>query len=314
MRAHRVTGKRREAPRNGALAYETNNYSPRLAPFYEPATAFWPPLAEQLEAAARAGFGRVVLDSGSLEAYLRQGGSLPGLRARLDVLSLHCLAVAEISLVEDTESVIGEARPLLDAARALEAPYLQASVMGVAGNCLESARALEQLAAAAGATVALEFLPFSAVNSITAAQAFVRAAELCNTRLLLDSWHFFQGPSSWEQLRRLWPQQIAYLQFSDHAAIGVEQALHATVNERLLPGEGVFDLARFCAELRGIGFDGVLSCEVLSSAWRERTPAQYALAEFAAARRYWGDDAGNRGRGPHRALIAHRGTAMDDNA
>jgi len=287
---------RQQALRNGALAYETNNYSPRLAPFYEPAARSWPPLAEQLEAAAQAGFGCVVLDGGSLAAYRCHGGSLPGLRARLDVLALHCLAVAEIGIVEDADSVIGAARPLLDAVRALEAPFLQASVMGVAGNCLESARALEQLAAAAGATVALEFLPFGAVNSIAAAQAFMRAAELCNTRLVLDSWHFFQGPSTWEQLRGLWPQQIAYLQFSDHAAIGVGHPLHATVNERLLPGEGVFDLARLCAELRVIGFDGVLSCEVLSSAWRERTPAQYALAQFTAARRYWGDDAGNRGR------------------
>ena len=73
----------------------------------------------------------------------------------------------------------------------------------------------------------------------------------------------------------------------------MEHTLHATVNERLLPGEGVFDLARFCAELRLIGFDGVLSCEVLSSAWRERTPAHYAQAEFTAARRYWGNDDAN---------------------
>lgn len=297
--------KRHEAARNGALAYETNNYSPRLAPFYERAAGFWPPLAEQLEAAAQAGFGCVVLDSGSLDAYLRQGGSLAGLRARVDALALHCLAVAEIGIVEDTECVIAAARPLLDAARALQAPYLQASVMGVAGNCQESARALEQLAAAAGATVALEFLPFGGINGIAAAQGFIRAAELCNTRLLLDSWHFFQGPSTWEQLRELWPQQIAYLQCSDHAVIGVDNPLHATVNERLLPGEGVFELARFCTELRSIGFDGVLSCEVLSSAWRERTPAQYALAEFAATRRYWGDDAGNRGL--RRAPIAARG-------
>ena len=288
--------RRMDAPRDRALAYETNNWSPRLADFYDPTARFWPSLAEQLEAATCAGFGHFVLDSGSLAAHLRHGGALPGLRAHLDTLDLRCLAVADITIVEDVDAVIAAARPLLDAVRVLEAPFLQAIVMGVPGNCLQPARALEQLAAAAGATVALEFLPFSAVNSIGAAQAFIRAAELCNTRLLVDSWHFFQGPSTWEQLCGLWPQEIAYLQFADHAAIGVDNPLHATVNERLLPGEGAFDLARFCAQLRETGFDGALSCEVLSSTWRGRAPAEYARAEFAASRRYWGRDRDQPGR------------------
>lgn len=275
-----------------ALAYETNNWSPRLADFYDPPSPAWPALTEQLDAAADAGFGCFVLDSGSLAAFLRESGSLRDLRDAAGKRGLRCLAVAEISIVEDVDAVIAAARPLLDAVRALEAQFLQASVMGVPARCLDAARALEQLAAAAGATVALEFLPFSAVNSIAAAREFMRHAELCNTRLLLDSWHFFQGLHEWEALRLLEPEQIAYLQCSDHGAGGVTRPLHATVNERLLPGEGVFDLGRFCAELRGIGFDGALSCEVLSSAWRERTPLEYARAEFAAARRFWGRRAG----------------------
>jgi len=276
----------RPAARDRGLAYETNNYSPRLAEFFDPPVRRLPPLAEQLEAAAGAGFGSVVLDSGSLAAYLRDTGTVRELRTLLDALGLRCLAVAQVSIVEDSESTIAAARTLLDAGRVLGAAFLQASVMGVASGCHASARAVEQLAAAAGATLALEFLPFSAVNSIGSTLQFIAVAELCNTRLLLDSWHFFQGSASWAELQQLLPCQIAYLQLSDHAAIGVENPLHATVNERLLPGSGAFDLVRFCAELREAGFDGALSSEVLSSAWRERTPSEYARAEFAALRRY----------------------------
>ena len=229
----------RPAARDRGLAYETNNYSPRLAEFFDPPVRRLPPLAEQLEAAAGAGFGSVVLDSGSLAAYLRDTGTVRELRTLLDELGLRCLAVAEVSIVEDSESTIAAARTLLDAGRVL------------------------------GVTL-----------------QFIADAELCNTRLLLDSWHFFQGSASWAELQQLLPCQIAYLQLSDHAAIGVENPLHATVNERLLPGSGAFDLVRFCAELREAGFDGALSSEVLSSAWRERTPSEYARAEFAALRRY----------------------------
>ena len=56
--------RRMDAPRDRALAYETNNWSPRLADFYDPPARFWPSLAEQLEAATCAGFGHFVLDSG----------------------------------------------------------------------------------------------------------------------------------------------------------------------------------------------------------------------------------------------------------
>jgi len=273
------------------FAYETNNYSPGLAGFYDPQPSVWPRLEDQFQAAAAAGFGWIVIDAGSLGAFLKNGARLGRLRELLDGAGLRCLALSEVAIVEEREAVFEDARLLIDGARALAAPFVQASVMGVAAACHESARALEQLAAAAGATLALEFMPFSRIDSIAAALAFVDRAQLCNTRLVVDSWHFFQGGPDWAQLAALRPAAIAYLQLSDHAAIGVADPLHATVNERVMPGEGVFDMARFCETLRLAGFRGVASVEVLSGTWRQRSPRDYAQAELEAVRALWPEGA-----------------------
>jgi sugar phosphate isomerase/epimerase len=59
------------------------------------------------------------------------------------------------------------------------------------------------------------------------------------------------------------------------------------VGRRVLPGEGVFELERFCDVMRAKGFEGVVSCEILSDASRRMELAPFAAAVYESCSRYW---------------------------
>jgi sugar phosphate isomerase/epimerase len=56
---------------------------------------------------------------------------------------------------------------------------------------------------------------------------------------------------------------------------------------RVLPGEGVFPIGRFHDALVAKGWDGVVSVEVLSQPWRERSIDEFTQATFAATQQTW---------------------------
>ena len=59
------------------------------------------------------------------------------------------------------------------------------------------------------------------------------------------------------------------------------------MNRRPLPGDGIADLQRFADVLRGNGFDGTVSVEVLSRELRARPVSDAVAAVFDAAAPYW---------------------------
>lgn len=106
-------------------------------------------------------------------------------------------------------------------------------------------------------------------------------------RLLVDTWHFALGPSTWADLESLPGDQIAYLQFTDAAAPVSEDLFEETMNRPLLPGAGTADVQRFTDVLRGNDFDGYVSVEALNRELRSRPVPQVVSTVFDAAARYW---------------------------
>ena len=79
-----------------------------------------------------------------------------------------------------------------------------------------------------------------------------------------------------------------FLKLPTHKFRGeVGRDLHETIMRRVMPGEGVFELDRFCETLRAKGFDGVVSCEILSVETRAMPLAAFAERVYQASRRYW---------------------------
>jgi sugar phosphate isomerase/epimerase len=107
------------------------------------------------------------------------------------------------------------------------------------------------------------------------------------TGIVIDSWNFCFGASSWEDLEKVPLEAIAYIQFSDALAPRGAVNLEEAMTRRALPGHGVLELDRFVSMLRGRGWDGVVSLQVLSDQLRDLPLHEYARQVHDAACPYW---------------------------
>ena len=95
------------------------------------------------------------------------------------------------------------------------------------------------------------------------------------------------GPSTWSDLAALSADDIAYVQFTDAADPGPRDPYDETMNRRPLPGRGTADVRRFADLVRGNGFDGHVSIEVLNEELRSRPVVEVVDALFESTARYW---------------------------
>lgn len=137
-------------------------------------------------------------------------------------------------------------------------------------------------AAGHGMSARLEAMPFSGVPDVGAAWDIVQLAGRPNGGLVVDTWHLFRGgfrPGLLEEL----PVDRLTLQLCDagpvRAADPWDEARH-----RLLPGDGVLDLASVTATLQRRGFAGPVGPEVVSPALARLGPHEAALRAARACR------------------------------
>jgi sugar phosphate isomerase/epimerase len=144
-----------------------------------------------------------------------------------------------------------------------------------------------QWAEAFGVRLALEFrgrAPFCA--SLDTALALVAACGRPNVGVALDLFHYYTGPSKFEDLARLSPANLAFVQVSDLAGVPRELATDA---DRILPGEGDFTLGPILAQLRAVGYAGWVSLELFNpTLWQVRI-SQVAELGFGALKRLLGE-------------------------
>ena len=125
------------------------------------------------------------------------------------------------------------------------------------------------------------------MHSIADALELIDRAGVSDAGVLVDTWHFFLGPDDWNDLAELPLERIAYIQFDDHPAITTDDLREETIDRRVFPGEGLFDLERFSRTLRSRGFDGLVSVEVLSKAWRGGNVEAFTEQAYRASAPYW---------------------------
>jgi sugar phosphate isomerase/epimerase len=140
----------------------------------------------------------------------------------------------------------------------------------------------------------LEFLPFLPMASIAQTHEVLDAAGMTGPHFVVDSWHFFNGPDGksadggWAALSSIPADRIAFAQFNDHGPLQSDDLLTETIEKRVLPGEGIFDLKRFVACLRASGFDGIVGTEMISKDLRFQPIDQVARRIIDATTPYWG--------------------------
>lgn len=140
-----------------------------------------------------------------------------------------------------------------------------------------------QWAAGFGVRLALEFRGSSTFcSSLDTALALVTQCGEPNVGVNLDVFHYYTGPSKFEDLALLTPQNLAFVQVCDLAGVPRELAADA---HRVLPGDGDFRLAPLVEQLRAIGYDGWVSLELMNPTLWQTKPTQVIELGMMALRR-----------------------------
>jgi len=261
--------------------------------------------ADRLAAAREGGFAGVSLWGRDYQAARDEGLGDKDLRAMLDD---NGLAVAELDPVwwwlpgardivippeYDTEDIFrfGEDQ-LFEIADAVGARSVNAvDVFGgdwILDQAVEAFAGLCDSAAEHGLLVHLEFLPWSRINSVESAYEIVRLADRPNGGIVVDAWHLFRGPSHLEALKSVPGDRILNVQLDDGPAEPEPDLLTATLHDRLLPGEGDFDLPWLIDVLVTSGAHAPFGVEVFSDDLHLLEPTEAGRRAGESVRRVLG--------------------------
>lgn len=153
-------------------------------------------------------------------------------------------------------------------------------------------RAIEALAHSArwaagfGVTLALEFRARNSFcSSLDTALALVEHCGEPNVGINLDVFHYYTGPSKFEDLALLSRERLAHVQLCDLSGVARELA---TDSDRVLPGDGDFQLRSIIDLLQKIGYDGHVSVELMNPTLWRANPKQVVEIAYTSLRQILG--------------------------
>jgi sugar phosphate isomerase/epimerase len=176
---------------------------------------------------------------------------------------------------DDRRSASDEIRELLfDAANALDAHHIKVgNIPGVAAELSKLTERFGELCVDAAqhtdAKIVYEFMPFDTnVRSVDAALAVVEGAGAANGGIAIDTWHMTKLGIEPDELRRIPPEYLSWVELSDGRLDDMDDLVDETVNHRELPGEGEFDVRAYIETCIEHGYPGPWGVEVLSDELR----------------------------------------------
>ena len=236
-------------------------------------------LADRCEHASRAGFTGIGLWHADLEKVL-ETRSLGEVKQLLDdngleYLELEFLMDWFLDPDDERRSASDTVRSqLFEAAAALDAHHVK--VGNIPGTPCELSQLTErygELCADAAekhdSRVVYEFMPFDVnVHDLDSALAVVEGVDAPNGGLAIDTWHMAKLGIEPDELRRIQPRHLGWVELSDGRYENMPDLIDETVNHRRLPGEGEFPIRDYVAACREVGYDGPWGVEVLSEELR----------------------------------------------
>ena len=134
--------------------------------------------------------------------------------------------------------------------------------------------------------LALEFRAKSSfLASLDTALALVHQCGAANAGVNFDVFHYYTGPSKFEDLGLLTADRLFHVQLCDLAGVPREAATDA---DRILPGDGDFQLTPILDHLRRIGYTGWVSLELMNPTLWKADPKQVAEIGLTALRKVLG--------------------------
>ncbi len=237
------------------------------------ATTLSTPFEADLDAYAGAGWSAVELWLTKLENYLGSH-SIADARGLLEARGIEPVAAASqggLLLSRDAERVAhwDLFRRRLDLLAELRVPTLVVAVDFVRemvaedyGRAVASLVGAAELAGRSGVRLAVEFQKNARFcSSLDTTLALIAQSGAQGLGVCLDVFHYYTGPSKFEDLAYLSRDNLAWVQVSDISGVPRELAGDA---DRILPGEGDFQIDPILDHLASIGYDGFVSLEVLN--------------------------------------------------
>jgi len=258
------------------------------------ATTMRADLPTDLQAAKAAGFDYVEIWAAKLRKFLKERSTteLADLFAESGLESLSINSIEHITFRDAPayESIKKECEELSSIAAAVGCPCIVvvpgplpkggASRESVISESIRVLTELCDISAAHDVTLAFEFLGQTdcSVPTLELAAEIVRELDRKDLGLVIDSFHFYAGNSTFEMIEALDPQMIQIFHINDAEDRPREQLED---RHRLLPGLGILPLQQMISAFRMIGYDKVASVEIFRPEYWERDP--FALARDAHA-------------------------------
>jgi sugar phosphate isomerase/epimerase len=140
-----------------------------------------------------------------------------------------------------------------------------------------------QWAAGFNVRLALEFRgSASFCASLDTALALIAQCGEPNIGVNLDVFHYYTGPSKFEDLALLSRDNLAFVQLADVLGVPRELARDA---DRIFPGEGDFQLRPILQHLKALGYDGWISLELMNPTLWQVKASQVVELGMAALQR-----------------------------
>ncbi|MED5446685.1 MAG: sugar phosphate isomerase/epimerase [Planctomycetota bacterium] len=241
------------------------------------------PILEKIAIAGRTGYGAIELWHDDIDLHLLTGGTLADIRKAADDNGLEVPTTIFLkgwwdTTGEEYEQEIDEIKRRLEQSIGVGATYaIGGPPLGEVDfelGARQYARLLE-VGREFGVKPIMEFLGFSQqVNSIEAALRVMQGSGDADATTVLDPFHIYRGGGDVESITKLTADQIAISHFNDCIDTKPREEQHDP--DRVMPGDGIFDLARYCQLLREVGYNKWLSLELFREDLWERDPEEVA--------------------------------------
>jgi sugar phosphate isomerase/epimerase len=252
------------------------------------------PILEKIRIAGETGYRAIELWHDDIDRHLESGGTLGDIKKALGDYGL--IVPTTIFLKgwwdrtgEEYQAAMDEIRRRLAQAAEVGAPHAIAGPPHHGAGDFDFGAAqykkLLDVGREFGVRPVMEYLGFAdEVNTIAVALEILERSGDPDATTVVDPFHCFRGGGGVEDIARLRPEQIAVSHFNDAPADPPRETQRDP--DRVLPGEGVIDLKRYCDLLRQIGYDRCLSLELFREDLWQQDPAEVArigLAKMRAA-------------------------------
>ena len=244
------------------------------------------PLVDVLRGIAASGCSGVGLDDCSVRVFLRDGRGVDAVQAMLEHVGLRCTDVGILRVgtpgaieLADELGRLAAATGAHTCVTALYAPATPA-VLTELSACAD---ALQR----AGARLAIEFAPYGSLRTLADTVSVCEHVGWERCGVLLDIWHFVHSGQPWDVLCALRADQLAFVHLADAPETGSGDLQHDSRFRRVPPGTASFPTARLLGTLEDLGYNGVVSVEVLSAELRAQAPEIGARRLFEAVRAAW---------------------------